>query len=374
MRLPSALRRLRWWRWVVLLAAVAVLVALPALAGALPVPGTGRALPAATLLAKVQGSAAVPYQGYAESRAGLGLPDVPNASGVVALLGETTRMRAWVASPSSWRVDQLTTIGERDLYHDADGTWLWDSGSRDAEETRGEPAVRFVRPADLLPPELGRRLAAAATPAEATRIGGRRIAGVDAAGLRITPRSADTTIARVDLWADPASGLPVRVEVATKGASTPILVSTFLDLRQAAPSPAVAGFQLPADANVEHVDSPDIAQAIDRWSPYVLPDQVGGLPRRTTVAQAAATYGQRFDLVAALAFPDQISWRTRNFLAQLPQRSGPWGQAGMISTPLLNGMIVEQGGVAYVLAGTVTQAALERAATALVHQPLGARP
>src|SRR6266487_3268102 len=99
MRLPSALLRLRWWRWVVLLAAVAVLAALPALAGALPVPGRG--VPAATLLARVQASAPVPYQGYAESRAGLGLPDVPNASGVVALLGETTRMRAWVASPRS---------------------------------------------------------------------------------------------------------------------------------------------------------------------------------------------------------------------------------------------------------------------------------
>ena len=371
MRLPSALLRLRWWRWVVLLAAVAVLAALPALAGALPVPGRG--VPAATLLARVQASAPVPYQGYAESRAGLGLPDVPNASGVVALLGETTRMRAWVASPIDWRVDQLTTIGEHDLYHQADGTWLWDSGSRHAEETRGEPAVRFARPADLLPPELGRRLAAAATPAEVRPIAGRRIAGVAAAGLRITPSSASSTVGHVDLWADPASGLPVRVEVPTKGAATPIIVSTFLDLRQTAPSPAVVGFQLPDDATAEVEDTQDIAQAIDRWSPFVLPDQIGGLPRRTTVGAAAGTYGERFDLVAALAFPNQISRRTRAFLAQLPQKTGPWGTAGVISTPLLNGMIFEHNQVAYVLAGTVTQAALERTAAALVNQPLGLR-
>ena len=37
------------------------------------------------------------YQGYAEARAGLGLPEVPRAGRVVALLGETTRMRAFVA-------------------------------------------------------------------------------------------------------------------------------------------------------------------------------------------------------------------------------------------------------------------------------------
>jgi hypothetical protein len=372
MRLPSAPTRPRWWRWIVLLAAVAVLAALPALAGAWPVPG--RALPAAALLAKVRASAAVPYQGYAESRAGLGLPDVPNAGSVVALLGETTRMRAWVASPAVWRVDQLTTIGERDLYHSERGTWQWDSGARHVDETRGEPVVRFARPADLLPPELGRRLAAAAVPAEVTRIAGRRVAGVDAAGLRISPSAAATTIARVDLWADPSSGLPVRVEVTTKGASTPVLVSTFLDLRQAAPSPAVVGFRAPADATIDVEDTPDLAQAVERFSPFVLPDQVGGLPRRTAVGSAAATYGQGFALVAALAFPDQLSWRTRNFLAQLPQAHGPWDDARVIATPLLNGMIVERGQVAYVLAGTVTQAALERAAAALVRQPLALRP
>jgi hypothetical protein len=372
MRLPSALTRLRWWRWVVLLAAVAVLAALPALAGAWPVPG--RAIPAAALLGKVQASSAVPYHGYAESRAGLGLPDVPNASSLVALLGETTRMRAWVASPSTWRVDQLTTIGERDLYHNEDGTWEWGSDTRHVDETHGEPVVRFARPADLLPPELGRRLAAAAIPAEVTRIGGRRVAGVDAAGLRITPRSADTTVARVDLWADPSSGLPVRVEVTTKGSSTPILVSGFLDLRQAAPSPMEVGFRLPADASIDVEDTPDIAQAIQRWSPFVLPGQIGTLPRRTAVGGAAATYGERFDLVAALAFPDQISWRTRRFLDQLPKRDGPWGEAHLISTPLLNGMIIERDQVAYVLAGTVTEPALERAAAALVRQPLAVRP
>lgn len=372
MRLLSALTRLRWWRWLVLLAAVAALAALPALAGAWPVPSPP--LPASTLLAKVRASASVPYQGYAESRAGLGLPDVPNASSVVALLGETTRMRAWVASPSLWRVDQLTTIGERDLYHDEHGTWQWDSATRHVDETRGEPVVRFARPADLLPPELGRRLAAAATPAETARIPGRRVAGVDAAGLRITPSSADTTIARVDLWADPSSGLPVRVEATTKGASTPILVSTFLDLRQAAPDPLVVGFQAPADATIDVEDTPDIAQAIERFSPFVLPDQLGALPRRTAVGSAAATYGQRFDLVAALAFPDQLSWRTRNFLAQLPPAHGPWEAGHLITTPLLNGMIIEHNQVAYVLAGTVTQAALQRAAIALVRQPLALRP
>jgi hypothetical protein len=217
------------WRWLVAGGAVAVLVALPGLVGA--VPARDRPVGAAELLARVLGSEPVAYQGYAEARAGLGLPDVPRAGRVVALLGETTRMRAFVAGPEDWRVDELTPVGERDLYRTGWGTWQWDSGERRVVATQGEAAVRFARPADLLPPELGRRVAAAAGNGEVARLGARRVAGVQALGLRIVPRSAGTTVARADLWADAASGLPVRVELTAKGRNEPIVTSAFLDLR-----------------------------------------------------------------------------------------------------------------------------------------------
>src|SRR5215218_689 len=143
------------WRWLVLGGAVALLVALPGLVGV--VPARDRAVAAGELLERVRASERVAYQGYAEARAGLALPDVPRAGRVVALLGETTRMRAFVAGPGTWRVDELTPIGERDLYYGDGGTLLWNSGERRAVATAGETPVRFARPADLLPPELGRR-------------------------------------------------------------------------------------------------------------------------------------------------------------------------------------------------------------------------
>src|SRR6266545_7455532 len=201
----------RPWRWLVLLGAVALLAALPPVVAALPVSAPPRS--AAELLAKVRGSTATPYQGYAESRASLGLPDLPVVGRQTALLGAITRIRAWVASPTLWRVDELTAIGERDLYQNESGTLEWDSGSNRVERTIGEPVVRFARAADLLPPELGRRLAAASAADEARLLAPRRVAGVDALGLRITPRSTSTTVGRVELWSDPSSGLPVRVEL-----------------------------------------------------------------------------------------------------------------------------------------------------------------
>ena len=369
--------RLRWerapsrWRWLVAGGAVAVLVALPGLVGA--VPARDRPVGATELLGRVLGSGSVAYQGYGEARAGLGLPDVPRAGRVVALLGETTRMRAFVAGPGAWRVDELTPVGERDLYRTGWGTWLWDSGERRAVATRGEAAVRFARPADLLPPELGRRVAAAAGAGEVTRLGARRVAGVHALGLRIVPRSAGTTLARADLWADPASGLPVRVELTARGGGEPIVTSAFLDLRLGAPDPGDVRFAVPADADVQRDEAPDLARAIDRFSPFVLPDRLAGQARRTEVAGAASTYGQGFELVAVLAFPARFSPRTRAFLDKVPTRAGPWGEASVVSTPLLNGMIFEREGIAYALAGTVAQPLLDRVAAELAQGGVGMR-
>src|SRR6266508_3179255 len=353
----------RWarpWRWLVLLGAVALLAAMPAVVSALPV--SAPSLPAAELLAKVRGSTATPYQGYAESRASLGLPDLPVVGRQTALLGAITRIRAWVASPTLWQVDELTAIGERDLYQDESGTLEWDSCSNRVERTIGEPVVRFARAADLLPPELGRRLAAAATPGEARLLAPRRVAGVDALGLRITPRSTSTTVGRVDLWADPSSGLPVRVELTACGGAGPITVTSFLDLRQAAPG-----------ARVDFDDAPDLARAVERFSPFVLPDSLAGSPRRTQVASAASTYGRGYDLVAALAFPARISQRTRDFLAAVPSKRGPWGQASEIATPLLNAMVFERDGAVFALSGTVGFRSLEAIATQLARQGVRVR-
>jgi hypothetical protein len=359
------------WRWLVLLAAVALLTSVPVLVSLAPV--TARALPAADLLQRVQASTAVPYQGYAESRASLGVPDLPAVDRLTTLLGGITRMRAWVASPVDWRVDELSPVGERDLYHDASGTLEWSSGTRQVERTLGEPVVRFARPADLLPPELGRRLAAAATAGEVQSIRPRRVAGVEALGLRIRPRSGDTTVGLVDLWADPSSGLPVRVELTARGGSGPIIVTTFLDLRQARPSEREVRFQPPPDARVEEDSAPDLARAVERFSPFVLPDRLGGEPRRNQVASAASTYGERFDLVAVLAFPARISARTRAFLEAVPTRKGPWGEASLIATPLLNSMVFERDQAVFALSGTVGVPVLERIATQLARNGVAFR-
>jgi hypothetical protein len=199
------------------------------------------------------------------------------------------------------------------------------------------------------------------------------VAGVHALGLRVVPRSSGTTVARADLWADPASGLPVRVELTARGQGEPIVTTAFLDLRLGAPDPGHVRFAVPADAGVQTDEAPDLARAIDRFSPFVLPDRLAGQARRTRVGSAASTYGRGFELVAVLAFPARFSPRTRVFLDKVPTREGPWGRASVIGTPLLNGMVLERGGVAYALAGTVTQPVLDRVAADLARGGVAVR-
>jgi hypothetical protein len=225
--------------------------------------------------------------------------------------------------------------------------------------------VRFARPADLLPPELGRRLAAPASPAELSLLPTERIAGIDAAGLRITPNDAGTTLGHADLWADPASGLVVRAAVTARGMKDPLISSSFLDLEQRRPESRITRFELPEDSTVDFSEAPDFAWAVERYSPYVLPETIAGATKRAG-AGAAGTYGRRFSLIAVLVLPDRFFPEDR--LSALPEVKGPWDSARVAASPLLNALTVVDDDTAYVLGGTVTTDRLVAVASKLVER------
>lgn len=357
---PSSARARRW----AVVAAVTVAVAL--IPGALSlVPASKAAVSAPGLLRRVLASAGVSYSGLAESSAGLSLPDVEGAGRLAAMFGEQTRMRVWYEDPTHWRVDELTPIGERDLYRDSYGTWYWDSGRRHATRTEGEGTVRFARPVDLLPPELGRRLAAPASHSQLSLLPTERIAGIDAAGLRITPDDRGTTIDHADLWVDPASGLVVRVAITARSMKEPIISSSFLDLEQRRPASRITRFEFPEDSTVDFSEAPDFARAVERYSPYVLPESIAGAAKRAG-AGAAGTYGRRFSLIAVLVLPDRFFPEDR--LSALPEVEGPWDSARVAASPLLNALTVVDDGTAYVLGGTVTTDRLVAVASTLLVQ------
>jgi hypothetical protein len=340
------------WRWIVVASGVAVLIAIPAVVGALPVSVNAPA--PAVLLQRVVRSTAVPYQGYALSEANLGLPDIAQAGDASDLLNNTSRMRAWVDGTDRWRVDQVSTVGEKDTYADQGGVWMWDSGHHKTTRVEGQPGARLVRPTDLLPPELGRLLAAAATSDEVRAVAPRRVANVAAAGIRITPHADTTTIAAVDLWVDPRSGLPLEVAVYAKGSSRAVLRSRFLDVSQSRPSPSLVTFQPPAGAiQYDDWDDVDVAARVDQRSPILLPNVLGSLARRGAGPAAVSTYGAGFSVVAVAGVPGRLGFQFEQQLARLPTIETPVGQGRLVPTPLLNGVVVSRGGALYAIIGAV---------------------
>jgi len=367
----SALRR-----WLVVGLSVLALLSLPSVVSAVPLAQSDRS-PATDVLARVRSSAAVSYQGYAESHGILALPDVPQFGDLISLLGSTTRMRVWWASADRWRVDDISLANEVDTYRDPLGTWTWESGPRRAVRVLLEPRVRLPRAADLLPPELGRRLAGAARPEEVVRIADRRVAGRTASGIRITPADPGTTIGRIELWSDRSSGLPLRVEVTARGTGQPALRTAFLDLDRQ-PVGVVSPFAPPVDSNVSIVSAPDIAGRLDELAPYLLPDTLAGLPRRVRVDGVAtvagpATYGDGYALVVVLPLPADLTAQVLRRLEGSPAKPVDIGRGTAtvlgIDSPLVNAVVVRGGRRGYLIGGTVGPAVLEQVARALVDAP-----
>ena len=143
-----------------------------------------------------------PYVGDAESTGRLGLPEIPQLESTVALLTGTTRIRAFVGSADAWRADELTPTGEHGVYRArAVGVPVGLRGRPahpGARHRRGPFAARVGPPAAR--PRA--RLLALAGNDPVSALPSRRVAGRDAAGLRVTPDRSPTTVGSVDIWAD----------------------------------------------------------------------------------------------------------------------------------------------------------------------------
>lgn len=349
---------------------MALLLALPTLAGALP--ATASDLPADELLGKVRASGSVGWSGYGESRGALVLPDVRELSDVGALVGGTTRVRAWWRGPDEWRVDALGPVGETDTTRDARGGWTWRSADRQAIRLAGTQDVRLPAAADLLAPTLGRRLAGTQD-VTASRLPARRVAGRSVPGVRLVPRQPDrTTVTSVDLWVEPDTGLPLAVEVRAVGQPEPTLRASLLEVDLTAPSADRAHFHPPADATVTAVDAPDLAALADRFAPYSLPPQLVGLPRRArstlSVGGGVGTYGDGFTALAVVPIPEDLARDIIRRVADPDTAGDP--QEAAVATPLVNAVVGrDRRGRSYLLAGTVPASTLTDALAALRADP-----
>ena len=364
----ALLRRQGIRRWAVVAAATALLCALPAAIAALPVPAS--AMSSAQLRARIAASAGVPYQGYAQSYVDLGLPSLPDLSNVISLLDGSTNQYVWYRSPGRWRADQLTAAGENDIYQTSQGTYLWNYTNNQLTRIVGSQPVRLPQAPDLLPPQLARRLVGFASKATRfSRLPTKRVAGVDAAGLRLVPVDSASTISAVEMWADPRTGLPVEVEVFGQGEVAPVLVSRFLDVRQTRPAATTLRPQPGPGIERNTTSLPDASGVLNRFGPP-LPGQLGWIQRVASPSGLSdvAAYGAGFSRFAVVPLPPRVG------NAALSAASGVGttitladGTAVVVQTPLIAMLLARAPtGQVYLLTGAVTAGRLEYAANRLL--------
>jgi hypothetical protein len=265
-------------RWAVVVGVVVLLCALPSIDSALPVGVPS--VPPAQLRAHILAAESRPYAGYAESDASFGLPSLVGLAGVSSLLDGITRMRVWQATPSYWRVDVLSDVGENDTYQTPHGSYLWDSQSELLTQVIGKYPIRLPRPADFLPPALAvRLLREAGGQARLTGLPARRVAGIAAAGLRLVPDDPASTIGQVDIWTEPGSWLPVEVEIFGRGGGQPAIESQFLQVSSWRPDQATLTPQRGPGTAYTQTDATDLSGALSDLGPVILPASLAGRSR-----------------------------------------------------------------------------------------------
>ena len=372
--MASVVARDRRRRWALVGTLAAVLITLPAVVAAVPSP-VAPADPV-RLRELILRSAGQPYHGYAESTGTVGVPDLPNLAQVTSLVNGTTRIRSWYDSPSAggstccrWATSTACTA--RRTVSSCGSTGPAGSLRCSVTSPSGCPA-----PVISCRPDLARRVLAAAPGDPVGALPARRVAGMDAVGLRVRPADPETTIGQVDIWALPDTGLPVRVEVTARGASDPVMVTGFLDLRPDRPDPRTLVPANPPDAEQHVLMAPDIVEALGAYNSALFPAELAGRPLRTAElagVPGAALYGTGLSAFVVLPLPRGIGGRATEAArkAAAVELTLPGGTGVLLTIPPLT-VIIERSTLArrsFLLTGLVTRSVLERAAAELSTAP-----
>src|SRR3984885_4253355 len=257
-------RRARW-----AVPGAAVLVTGAVIAGLqIPAAQASPDLPAkspAQLLASLSTDAKVPpLTGTVVETASLGLQQLPqmgNASSTLSLLTGSHTVKVYYQDSSHFRLAVPQLASETDVIADGTKLWLWESTT--------DSVTEFIPPAGTAKQQ-EQKIAAQApvlTPQQAAnqvlaKVGKTTLVSVQdnvmvandpAYQLVLAPRDHRSLIGRVVIALDGKYGVPLRVQVYAKGASSPAFQVGYTDLQFVPPNGANFAFTPPHGAKVDVV-------------------------------------------------------------------------------------------------------------------------
>jgi hypothetical protein len=340
-------------RWGLAAVATALILSTPYAGRLRPVHDSG--VSTAGLLAAVRDSALTAYSGTVEVHGTVGLPIADRFTDLADMFGGETRLRVWWRGTGDWRVDRLLETGEVDLFHQGPQTVEWDY-ERGFARASSDPEIRLPRDSDLLPPVVARDALDGVDAADVTRLSPRRVAGVDAVGLRVEIDDRRSTLRHVDLWVDPETGVTLGADV-YGDASQPAVSTVFTTYSRAVPADAVTRFRPRRHVPVVQERVLDLADAAQEFFRVPTPPTLDGLVR--TSGRSAAVYGAGLTRILLVPLPPreagELAYRLKQTGARKVhgQRVLRVGPLGVLVTRATRRMPLR-----WLLAGTVTDSTL----------------
>jgi outer membrane lipoprotein-sorting protein len=343
-------RRARWAVPGIALAATGAVMAGSLISVAQAAPALPSRTPA-QLLAQVAQSQPPPLSGTVVETASLGLPSLPhtgNPTSIASLLTGSHTIHVWYAGHEHYRLAVPESLSESDVVRDGGTVWLWQSTKNavtefslpaNADTNANANANASVpgpsAPVQLTPQQAAQQVLAKVGPT--TTVGVDRnvmVAGQASYELVLAPKDSRSLIGQVRIAIDGSKGVPLRVQVFARGASSPAISIGYTAIHYGVPPASDTSFTPPPGATVTKVDLR------------------GGHPGGREPGPGGATIGSGWLTVvelpsSAVTSGDQASGQNadvlRALLASAQSVRGTWGSGQLLHTSLVSVLMTSDG-------------------------------
>jgi outer membrane lipoprotein-sorting protein len=363
-------RRARW-----AVPAAALVITGGVLAGSLisaaqAAPGLPARTPA-QLLAEAGSSKTPPLTGTVVETASFGLPSLPGTAdpaSLASLLTGSHTVKVWYASADHFRLAAPGSLSETDVIRDGSTAWLWQSTANSVTEyslPAGKPAPVPPQVQALTPQQAAQQVLARVGKTTTVSVASNvSVAGQAAYELVLAPKDSRSLVGQVVIAIDGSNGVPLRLQVFARGASTPAFQVGYTSVQFVTPAPAELSFTPPPGAKITHVTmnggdtgastgqaAPDVSSTGSGWltvlelpsaslTPASGPPSSGG---PVSVSGGASDGGAVINALLAAATPVH----------------GAWGSGRLLRTSLVS-VLITNAGRAYI--GAVQPSVLYAAA------------
>src|SRR5271165_204141 len=373
-QVPKLSRRARWAVPAGALVITGGVVAGSVISVAQAAPGLP-ARTAAQLLAEVAESVPPPLTGTVVETASFGLPALPatgNPTSLSSLLTGSHTVQVWYSSPEHVRLAVPESLSESDVIRDGSTAWLWQSTLNKVTKFTLPPhSTAAVPKQPLTPQQAAQQVLAAVGPTTTVSVASNvMVAGQAAYGLVLAPKDARSLVGQVQIDIDGSNGVPLRLQVFARGASSPAFQVGYTAIQFVAPAPADLSFTPPPGSTVTQVNlaasggkatgnaSSGVTAIGSGWLTVLkLPSSAlipsAPAPGSTTGPAGASSAGDSSAVLGAL-------------LASATPVHGAWSTGRLLRTSLVSVLMTDQGST---FVGAVEPSVLYAAAS--THQTAG---